>query len=109
MKILLDECLPRALKSNLSVEGHECTTVPEAGFAGSTNGELLKLAETSFEVFITLDKGIQYQQNLAGSKIAVLLIRAKSSRIADILPHISDCLVALRSIKPGQVIQVGER
>lgn len=108
MKILLDECVPRALKSSLSVEGHQCTTVPEAGFAGSTNGELLKLAESNFEVFITLDKGIQYQQNLAGSEITVLLIRAKSSRVADILPHIPACLSALRSIKPGQVIQVGE-
>lgn len=108
MKILLDECVPRALKSSLSVEGHECATVPEAGFAGSTNGELLKLAENNFGVFITLDRGVQYQQNLDGCKIAVLLIRAKSSRVADILPHIPACLLALRSIKPGQVIQVGE-
>ena len=109
MKILLDECVPKALKSSLSVDGHKCTTVPEAGFAGSTNGELLKLAESNFEVFITLDKGIQHQQNLAGSEIAVLLIRAKSSRVADILPHIPACLLVLRSIKPGQVMQVGER
>ncbi|MFI5126369.1 MAG: DUF5615 family PIN-like protein [Candidatus Acidiferrales bacterium] len=109
MRILLDECVPRALKSNLSVEGHECTTVPEAGFAGSTNGALLKLAESNFEAFVTLDKGVQFQQNLAGSEIAVLLIRAKSSRVADILPHIPKCLAALRSIKPGQIIQIGER
>lgn len=92
------------------MEGQECATVPEAGFAGSTNGELLKRAESNFEVFITLDQGIQYQQNLAGSEIAVLLIRAKSSRVADILRHIPDGLLALRSIKPGQInIQVGEQ
>ncbi|MHB8540864.1 MAG: DUF5615 family PIN-like protein [Candidatus Acidiferrales bacterium] len=108
MKILLDECVPRTIKSNLSVDGHECSTVPEAGFVGATNGELLRLAGGSFEVFITLDKGVQYQQNLAGCKVAVLLVRAKSSRVADILPHIPACLLALRSIMPGQIIQVGE-
>jgi len=109
MRILLDECVPRTLKSNLSVDGHDCATVPEAGFAGKTNGELLRLAEHGFEVFITLDKGVQFQQNVSGCKIAILLIRAKSSRVADILPHIPACLIAVRSIKPGQVVQVGER
>jgi len=108
MKILLDECVPKSLKPHLSVDGHECSTVPEAGFSGRTNDELLRLAEGAFEVFITLDKGMQYQQNLAGRKIGVLLVRAKSSRVADILPHIPACLSALRSIKRGQIIQVGE-
>jgi predicted nuclease of predicted toxin-antitoxin system len=107
MKILLDECVPKPIKYSLSVEGHECTTVPEAGFSGRTNGELLTLAESKFEVFVTLDKGVQFQQNLAGSHIAILLIRAQSSRAEDILPHIPACLLALRSIKSGQFIQIG--
>jgi predicted nuclease of predicted toxin-antitoxin system len=109
MKILLDECVPKSLKPHLSVDGHECSTVPEAGFSGKTNGELLRLAEGAFDVFLTLDKGLQYQQNLAGRKIAILFVRAKSSRVADILPHIPACLVALRSIKPGQIIQISEK
>ena len=79
MNILLDECVPKPIKYSLSVEGHECSTVPEAGFSGRTNGELLTLAESKFEVFVTLDKGVQFQQNLAGSHIAILLIRARSS------------------------------
>jgi len=79
MKILLDECVPKPIKYSLSVEGHERSTVPEAGFSGRTNGELLTLAESEFEVFVTLDKGVQFQQNLAGSLIAILLIRARSS------------------------------
>jgi len=54
MKILLDECVPKAIKHSLSVDGHECSTVPEAGFAGKTNGELLTLAENRFEAFVTL-------------------------------------------------------
>jgi predicted nuclease of predicted toxin-antitoxin system len=109
MKIRLDECVPKAIKHSLSVDGHECSTVPEAGFAGRTNGELLSLAESKFEVFVTLDKGVQFQQNLAGCNIGIVLIRAKSSRVADILPHIPACLVALHSIKPGQMIHIGER
>lgn len=108
MKILLDECVPRAAKAAFSVEGHECTTVPEAGLAGKSNGELLQQAERQFEIFITLDKGFPYQQNLTGYKIAVLVIRAKSSRLADILPHVPTCLAALSSIESGRVMVIGE-
>lgn len=108
MKILLDECVPRTLKSDLSVEGHQCLTVPEVGLGGAANGELLRQAEGNFDVFVTLDKGLHYQQNLTNYKIAILLIRAKSSRVADILPNLPACLAALRSIKPGQIVQVGE-
>jgi predicted nuclease of predicted toxin-antitoxin system len=109
MKLLLDECVPRTLKSAFLVEGHDCATVPEAGFAGKTNGELLGLAKDNFDVFITLDKGVQFQQNLAGFKISILLIRSKSNRLADILPHIPACLKALGTIKAGEVIQVSKK
>ncbi len=107
MNLLSDECVPRPLKRSLTVEGHSCATVPETGFAGKTNGELLLLAERSFQVFITLDKGLPYQQNLAAMTIAVLIIRAKSSRLADILPHVPACLAALRVIKAGEIVRVG--
>ena len=53
MRILLDECLPRRFRASLSAGEHECITVPEAGFAGKTNGELLRLAEASFDLFVT--------------------------------------------------------
>jgi len=82
MKLLLDECLPRKLKNHLP--GHECHTVPEAGWAGKKNGDLLSLAELSgFQVFLTLDRGLEYEQNLKRREIAVILISAKSSRLAD--------------------------
>jgi len=108
MKLLLDECVPRRFKSSLSTEEHQCVTAPEAGFAGKTNGELLGLAETSFDVFITLDKGFAYQKNLTGRRIAILLIRAKSTRLADLLLHAEACHTAISAIKPGEIIQVGE-
>jgi predicted nuclease of predicted toxin-antitoxin system len=88
MRVLLDECIPRKLKTHLS--GHECRTVPEAGWAGKRNGELLALAEGSFDVFLTLDKGVQYQQNLE-----------------DLIIRIQACLTALGSIQPGEVVRLG--
>ena len=78
MNLLLDECVLRELKRSLSVAGHVCSTVPEAGFASKTNGELLSLAEQNFDVFVTLDTGLQFQQNLTERKIAILVIRCKS-------------------------------
>jgi predicted nuclease of predicted toxin-antitoxin system len=94
MRVLLDECIPRKLKNHLSA--HECNTVPEAGFAGKKNGELLKLAaEAGFEVFVTLDRGIQYQQNLAVQNLAVLVLRSKSSRLDDLIAQVPRILKVL--------------
>lgn len=105
MRVLIDECLPRQIKNSFS--RHDCQTVPRAGFAGKTNGELLSLAEQSgFEVLLTADKGMSYQQNLTGRKIAVLVIRARSNAVEDLLPHVPACLQALDSIKPGQLVRV---
>jgi hypothetical protein len=107
MRILLDECVPRKLKNEFP--HHECQTVPEAGFAGYKNGRLLSLAESAgFELFITMDKGLQYQQNLAAWSIAILIVRARSNRLADLLPHVEACRLALISIQPGQTIRVGQ-
>src|SRR5271169_2239792 len=107
MRVLLDECIPRKFKNRLV--GHNCSTVPEVGLAGKKNGELLLLAEQNgFEIFVTLDKGLKYQQNLAQRNIAVIIIRAMSNRISDLLPHAEACLVDIRSIRPGQVTLVGE-
>jgi hypothetical protein len=106
MRILLDECIPRAFKR--SFEGHDCSTVPEAGLAGFQNGELLTLAEgKGFQVFLTLDKGIRYQQNLTGRGIAIILIHAKSNRLADLLPYAESCIAKL-DVAPGQVAIIGD-
>jgi hypothetical protein len=84
-------------------------TVPEAGLAGEKNGRLLALAEAAgFEVFLTVDKGLQYQQNLAGRRIAIVLIRSKSNRRRDLLPHVEACRSIIGSIRLGEVIRVGD-
>jgi hypothetical protein len=106
MRVLLDECVPRKLKSSLI--GHECRTVPEEGFAGERNGELLMLArQAGFDVLLSLDRGIEFQQNLQSQRIAVLLVRARSSRLADLLPQVPEILKRLESLQPGEVVVVG--
>lgn len=107
MRILIDECIPRKFKRSL--RGHECATVPEAGFAGEDNGELLSLAEGhGFDVFLTIDKGFEYEQNLAGRKIAVVVLRVASNRLNDLSPRVPACLAALSSISAGQLVKIGE-
>jgi len=106
MKLLLDECIPRRFKNHLP--GYDCQTVPEMGLAGRKNGELLSLAEQAgFHVFLTLDRGIEFEQNLQRQGMAVILVRAKSSRLTDLLPHVPETLKALGLIKRGQLIHVG--
>ncbi|HXA84545.1 MAG TPA: DUF5615 family PIN-like protein [Candidatus Dormibacteraeota bacterium] len=107
MKLLFDECVSRLFKAGFTTHGHECFTVPEVGLAGRKNGELLTLAEGKFDVFVTIDKNIRYQQNLSGRKIAVLIVRARSSEIDDLLRELPACIVALQSIGPGQLVQIG--
>ncbi len=105
MKLLLDECLPRKLKNHLP--GHECHTVPEAGWAGKKNGELLLLAEKSgFEIFLTLDRGMEYEQNLRGREIIIILVAAKTSQLADLLPRMPAVLDVLRSARAGALVHV---
>jgi hypothetical protein len=77
MRVLLDECLPKRLKSRLG--GHECKTTPEMGWAGKSNGELLGLAAPQFDVLITIDAGIQYQQNLSNTSLSIVLLHARSN------------------------------
>jgi Domain of unknown function (DUF5615) len=103
--LLLDECVPRKFKNHLP--GHNCVTVPEAGLAGKKNGELLSLAEQAgFEVFITLDRGIEFEQNLTRRGIAVVLIRANSNRLVDVIPRAPEVLAVLNSIEPGKLVLV---
>ncbi|MGH9404202.1 MAG: hypothetical protein ACRD5K_20105 [Candidatus Acidiferrales bacterium] len=106
MRILLDECLPKDLGKHL--HGHECGTVPASGFSGKANGELLALAEHSgWQVLLTVDHGMPYQQNLSARSISLAIIRSKSNRMPDLLPLVPDILNAMRSIKPGQTVRIG--
>jgi predicted nuclease of predicted toxin-antitoxin system len=80
MKILLDECVPAKLRTQLPQE-HDVTTVPRMGWSGTKNGVLLEMADQQFDVFITADKQVYKQQNLSGLRVAVLVIPTNNSRI----------------------------
>ena len=107
MRILLDECIPRRFKRALAKDS--CLTVAEAGFAGKKNGVLLGLAESAgFNLFLTIDKGIEYQQNLSGRTIAIVVVRAKSTRLKDLMLLHERCLSIVELILPGEVKRVGD-
>jgi hypothetical protein len=78
MKILLDECVPWPLRRVLF--DHECMTAGFCGWGGFRNGDLLRVAETEFDLFITADKNLRYQQNLAERQIAILELSTNDLR-----------------------------
>ena len=102
MKILLDECIDQRFRKELI--GHEVVTVPEAGWAGKKNGELLALAARDHQVFITVDRNLYFQQNLPKFNIAVLILIARSNRLADLKSLAKDLLLKLTALKPGEVV-----
>jgi hypothetical protein len=77
------------------------------GWASIENGELLALAERSFEVFATVDRNLSYQQNLTSYSIAVIVVRVKSNRLAELKPLVPRLLSALASARPGKALLVG--
>lgn len=104
MRVLLDECVPRKIQSELP--SHNVQTVAEMGWGGTKNGALLRRAASEFDVLLTVDQGIPYQQNIGGLSLALAIIKAPSNDIDDLRPKMSEALQVLETIQPGQVVQV---
>jgi predicted nuclease of predicted toxin-antitoxin system len=105
MRVLLDECIDQRLRNSFS--GHDCQTARYSGFAGLRNGDLLAAAERAeFDVFLTVDQGIQHQQNLAGRKIAIIILKVSSNRLQDLLPLVPACRTQIACIEAGQLISI---
>jgi hypothetical protein len=105
MRVLLDECVPRPLRRELP--GHEVRTVPEMGWAGKKNGALLALIrEAGFEVFVTTDQNLEYQQNLQRAGIPVLVLVAFSNTLQSLFPLMPGVRSALERVQPGEVVHV---
>ena len=104
LRVLLDECLPKKLKR----EFMDCvvSTVPEMGWAGKKNGELMKVAHGKFDIFVTADQNLQYQQNLAYANVGVVVLVAVNNRIETLAPLMPQVNEALKTITAGQVIEV---
>ena len=105
MRILLDEDLPRRIAELLV--GHDVSTVQRSGWSGIKNGQLLELASAQFDVFITMDRNIAFQQNLATLPIAVLVVEAVSNRMEDLIAIVPAILNELHRIPPKSLRRVG--
>ena len=101
-RVLLDECVDRGLAEE--IKGHDVVTVPEAGWASIKNGELLSRAHAEFDVFITTDRNLMFQQNLPKFDLAVIVLAAKTNRLQDLLPLVPKILDAIGSAKLGSPV-----
>ena len=108
MRVLLDECIDEGLRYHFT--GHECQTCRYAGLTGLTNGALLAAADRAgFEVLITVDQNMPNQQSLLGRSISLLVIRARTTNLDDLLVLLPDVMKALKSLRPGEVVRIGNR
>jgi hypothetical protein len=104
LKILLDECVDARLARK--IVGHEVRTVPDMGWAGEKDGPLLGLASGTFDAFVTTDRNLEFQQNLAKYNVAVLVLRAKTNRLADMKGLVPNLLAALPTAPAGRATHV---
>jgi Domain of unknown function (DUF5615) len=104
--VLVDESVPRQLAPEL--RGHEVRTVAEVGWTGLKNGELLRrAADAGFAGFITMDRNLQYQQNIGRLALGIVLLRAANNRVEAVLPLAPAVLIVLSQLRPGAVVEVG--
>jgi Domain of unknown function (DUF5615) len=103
--VLLDEQLPRQLAGHLV--GHDVRTVQQQSWSGFKNGALLTAAEQAgFDVFVTADRNLEYQQSFRGRKLGVVVLIALSNALEDLLPLVSEALEAIVRVQPGQILRV---
>lgn len=105
MRVLLDENLPRDLVAE--VTGHDVTTVQAAGWSGIDNGDLLRRAHGRFDVLLTMDRGLRYQQSLKRFRLSIVVIRARSNRMIHLKPLVDGILMALEDLQPGELREIG--
>lgn len=105
MRILLDECVDQRLAEDFA--GHEVLTVKQMGWKSKQNGELLTLAANDFEVFVTTDRNLSFQQNLPRFNVAVVVLTARTNRLNDLRPIVPALLRVLPFLKKGEVREIG--
>jgi hypothetical protein len=104
VRVILDECPARRL--GLELRGHVVLTVPQAGLAGMTNGELLARIQGRYDAFVTIDQNLVVQQTTTNLSIGVVVLRAPSNKLDDLKPLVPQILAALSSLQPGQIMVV---
>jgi predicted nuclease of predicted toxin-antitoxin system len=104
MRVLLDECVNPRVRA--AFPNHHVKTVLEMGWCGITNGKLLELAQNLFDVFVTLDKNLEYQQNLRSLTFAIIVVSVPDNKIGSYRSIFSQLLRAAEMIVPGDVIRI---
>ena len=104
MNVLLDECIDRNLTKD--IVGHGVKSAVEMGWAALKNGELLTLAEKQFEVFITVDRNLSFQQNLPKYDIAVIVIHVPTNRLADLRLAVPELLESIPVAQIGKATHI---
>ncbi len=105
MKVLLDECLPKRLKRELS--GHAVSRVQEMGWAGIKNGALINLIQAAgFDVFVTIDGNLEYQQNLRAINFAIIVLGAPDNTFDTLRRLMPDVREKLKTIKVTEIVHV---
>ena len=105
MRLLLDESVPRRLCRALSA--HTVKTAVEMGWSGVKNGALMALAAAEFDAFITVDRNLPHQQNVATVPIAVVVLIAHSNELHLLLPLVPRLEEALANLRPGTLVEIG--
>jgi hypothetical protein len=105
MRVFLDECVDWRLARD--IVGHQIRTGRQLGWTAIENGELLALAAREFDVFVTVDRNLSFQQNVTALNIAVIVLHARTNRLADLRPLAAQLLAAIGSAVPGSTIIVG--
>lgn len=104
MKILLDECIDRRFAREFA--DLEVFTVPQMGWAGVKNGDLMRLAEIEFDVFVTVDRNLSYQQPLPKYSIALIVLKARSNRYIDLIPFAEPVRKCLGNLRKGEAFLI---
>ncbi len=105
MRILLDENLPVDLGTELT--DHEVSTVTSLGWQGIKYSDLLRRAQGQFELLITMDRNLEFQQNVAAFRVGILALEAPSNRMADLHPLVPAILAALKTARLGELRRIG--
>lgn len=104
-RVLLDECVPRRLRRALPQ--FDVVHVRDAGWTGRRNGVLLRLMlEAGYQVFVTVDRNLEYQQNVAAAGVAVVVLLARKNRLQELLPLMPRAAEAIAAAAPGTVTRV---
>ncbi len=104
MRVLIDECLDWRVGRELT--GHDGVSVQKMGWSGLKNGRLLELAQDQFDVFLTSDRNLAYQQNLSRYRIAVVVLAAEGTQLRQTLPLMPRVVDALDMLRPGDLVVI---